>query len=95
MNTYTDTTEVFTTTPGRAYVFAAESITAGTVSVAWQAKLDSATSNLFQTASGETEATFAGANESAGWVVEAPSNYIAVTVTGTVDFNLAKKPLRD
>lgn len=95
MNTYTNETRIFTTTPGRAYVFAAESISAGTVRLAWQVKLESTTENVFQTDSGETEATFAGANESVGWVVEAPSCYIAVTVTGTVDFDLVKKPLKD
>lgn len=94
MKTYTNETEVFTVTPGRAYVFAAQSITAGTVSVAWRVKQDSA-DNVFQTSDGETEATFAAADESAGWVVEAPSSFIAVTVTGTVDFDLVKKPLRD
>lgn len=94
MNTYTNETKVYITTPGRSYVFAAQSISAGSVSVAWRVKDDTA-DNVFQTTDGETEATFAGANESAGWVVEAPSNFIAVTVTGTVDFDLVKKPLRD
>jgi len=95
MNTYTNETKVFTVTPGRSYVFAAQSLSAGSVSVAWRVKDDSA-DNVFLTADGsETEATFAGADESAGWVIEAPTSFIAVTVTGTVDFDLVRKPLKD
>lgn len=93
MDTLTNETREYPVQPGLPLSVAAESTSAGSVSVAWLSAPGSSVKNVFTSGGETTAATFAATGESATWGIIPPTGTLAVTVTGTV--KIAINPILD